>query len=109
MSNRLCCATGFGTDHLNGCANAWKPAEAPTLAAAIPSDPVNPQHYAQFKITPIQAIEEWGLGFSLGNTVKYIARAKHKNPDKEVEDLKKACWYLQREIDRLEAGGRTTP
>jgi hypothetical protein len=49
----------------------------------------------------IKVIEAWGLGFRLGNTVKYIARAEHKGST--VEDLKKARWYLDREIaDREE-------
>lgn len=47
----------------------------------------------------IKVIEAWGLNFNLGNTVKYIGRAHHKG--KLLEDLKKAAWYLQREIDSL--------
>ena len=50
-------------------------------------------------IEPIDAIEDWDLGFNLGNAVKYIARHKHKG--KPLEDLKKALWYLSREIERL--------
>ena len=42
------------------------------------------------------------LNFHRGNAVKYIARAGKKNPEKEVEDLKKAAWYINREIERLE-------
>lgn len=48
----------------------------------------------------IKVIEAWRLGFCLGNTVKYIARAEHKGAP--VEDLKKARWYLDREIARRE-------
>lgn len=64
-------------------------------------DEVNhPAHYTMGKIEPIDAIEDWQLGFHLGNTVKYIARAEHKgNP---LQDLKKARWYLDRHIQRLE-------
>jgi len=47
-------------------------------------------------------IDAWDLGFSLGNTVKYISRAGKKNKDKELEDLKKAAWYLQHHINQLE-------
>jgi hypothetical protein len=47
-------------------------------------------------------IEAWDLDFHLGNTVKYISRAGKKNPEKELEDLKKASWYLQRKIDNLQ-------
>ncbi len=60
-----------------------------------------PKHYSQGKIQPIDAIEDWKLGFNDGNVVKYIARAKHK--DNELEDLKKAAWYLNRRIS--ECGG----
>ena len=69
------------------------------------SDAVNhPSHYNTGSIEVIDAIEDWGLGFALGNAAKYIARAAHKG--KMIEDLKKARWYLDREIQRLERGGR---
>jgi hypothetical protein len=58
----------------------------------------HPKHYNTGRIEVIDAIEAWGLGFSLGNAVKYIARADHKGAP--VEDLRKAIWYLQRELDR---------
>lgn len=68
------------------------------------SDAVNhPQHYAFGAIEVIDAIDAWGLGFSLGNAVKYIARAKHKGT--ELQDLQKARWYLDHEIKRLEKIG----
>lgn len=68
------------------------------------SDAVNrPAHYTVSAIEPITVIEAWGLGFCLGNTVKYIARAEHKNSP--LEDLKKARWYLDREIGRRESQG----
>lgn len=65
----------------------------------------HPSHYGG-KDNPYEAIkviEAWDLGFSLGNTVKYIARAGKKDPAKELEDLRKAAWYLQHEIERREA------
>lgn len=65
------------------------------------TDPVNhPPHYNTSSIEPIDVIEAWNLGFCLGNTVKYIARAPHKGS--EIEDLKKARWYLDRRIRQLE-------
>jgi Protein of unknwon function (DUF3310) len=65
-------------------------------------DMVNgPPHYTYGGLEPITAIEAWGLGFCLGNAVKYIARAAHKGA--LLEDLKKARWYLDREIARLES------
>lgn len=62
----------------------------------------HPAHYggADNPYEAIKVIEAWGLGFCLGNTVKYIARAGKK--DATVQDLKKARWYLDREIARLE-------
>lgn len=61
-----------------------------------------PKHYNKGKFEAIDVIEDWKLNFNLGNTVKYISRAGHK--DDIIQDLKKSLWYLQREIDRLEKG-----
>jgi hypothetical protein len=63
----------------------------------------NPLHYggADNPYEAIKVIESWGLDFHLGNTVKYISRAGLKNREKELEDLEKASWYLQRKIDNL--------
>lgn len=67
-------------------------------------DPINhPNHYTASGIETIDVIEAWGLGFNLGNAVKYISRAGKKDPAKELEDLKKARWYVDRQIKRLEA------
>ena len=60
-----------------------------------------PEHYCFSDIEPISVIESWGLNFSLGNCLKYICRAGKKNAS-ALEDLKKAEWYLKREIARLE-------
>lgn len=66
-------------------------------------DVVNhPKHYADGKIEVIDFIEDKKLGFCLGNAVKYIARAGKKDPTKEVEDLKKARWYIERRIKEIE-------
>ena len=66
------------------------------------TDKVNhPSHYNVGKIEVIDAIEDWGLGFHLGNVIKYVARADHKQD--AIEDLKKASWYLNREIERRTA------
>lgn len=69
------------------------------------NDAVNhPPHYTDGKIEVIAFIEDKGLNFHRGNAVKYISRAGKKDPAKEVEDLKKARWYIDREIRRLEGG-----
>lgn len=66
-------------------------------------DKVNhPKHYTFGKLEVIDVLEDWQLDFCLGNTIKYIARAKHKGH--ELEDLKKAQWYLNRKISKLEKG-----
>ena len=58
-----------------------------------------PPHYvAGRKHEPLEVIEDWGLGFCLGNVVKYIARAGRKGD--VLDDLLKAQRYLQVEIDR---------
>lgn len=60
-------------------------------------DPVNhPQHYTRSGIETITVIEAWGLGYHLGNAVKYLSRAGFKGD--RLEDLEKARWYLDREI-----------
>ena len=59
-----------------------------------------PKHY-NVGIEPIEAIESWKLGYNLGNVIKYVARADHKG--KRIEDLKKARWYLDREINKNES------
>lgn len=68
------------------------------------SEAVNhPAHYggADNTYEAIKVIEAWRLGFCLGNTVKYISRSGKKGD--ALEDLKKARWYLDREIQTLEA------
>lgn len=60
----------------------------------------HPSHYNFGGIEVIDAIEAWRLPFHEANVVKYIARAKHKG--RELEDLKKAAWYLARRIRQLE-------
>lgn len=65
------------------------------------NDPVNhPAHYTFGKIEVIDVIEDWKLTFHLGNAVKYIARSPYKGT--QISDLRKARWYLEREIDRLQ-------
>jgi Protein of unknwon function (DUF3310) len=60
----------------------------------------HPPHYTFGKIEAIDAIEDWQLGFHEGNVVKYVARAKYKGT--ELDDLKKAAWYLNRRIEKME-------
>lgn len=65
------------------------------------SDAVNsPAHYTRFKGLEVIDLTEQ-LNFNRGNAVKYIARAGAKDETKEIEDLEKARWYVDREIVRL--------
>jgi hypothetical protein len=66
----------------------------------VGADPVNhPPHYGgDTTYEAIKVIEAWSLGFHLGSVLKYICRAGKKGD--RLEDLVKARWYLNREIER---------
>lgn len=89
-----------------GCRTADTPPPEPgsTVMRSVDVQPdlVNrPAHYPRGQIEVISAIEDWQLGYHRGQVIKYVARAGHKDATKEVEDLQKAKWYLEREILRL--------
>jgi hypothetical protein len=86
-------ALGVDDAHCGACAE--QPAPKPTDAVD------HPAHYNTGGIEVIDAIESWELGFHLGNVVKYVARAEHKGA--LLDDLRKAAWYLAREIERRSA------
>lgn len=68
----------------------------------VENDPVNhPPHYTSSRIEVLDAIEEWDLTYGVGNVVKYCARAGKKTDDK-LQDLCKAKFYLDREIEKLQ-------
>lgn len=74
----------------------------------MPKEYVNhPEHYGGVDnpYEAIKVIEAWELSFNLGNTVKYISRVGKKDPNKLIEDLEKAKWYLEREIQKLKREG----
>ena len=84
MSKNIDCVDGFMSDESS-------------------HDPVNnPSHYGGLgnPYQTINVIEAWELNYRLGNVVKYISRAGKKG--QRIEDLKKAQWYLNREIELLE-------
>jgi len=65
-------------------------------------DVVNhPSHYTDGNIEVMDFIEDKQLNFARGNVIKYVSRAGKKDPNKELEDLLKSMWYLNREIERL--------
>lgn len=71
------------------------------------SDPVNsPEHYKTGGLEAIDVVEAFFAdNYLRGNVFKYIARAGKKDPNKKVEDLQKAAWYLNREIEALKEQG----
>lgn len=72
----------------------------------LKANAVDHPSYYQGKIEVIDFIEDKKLGFNLGNCVKYISRHQLKHKDNPVEDLKKARWYLDREISRIEGNNK---
>jgi len=65
----------------------------------------HPEHYGgkENVYEVVKVCEAWGLDRDayLFNVVKYVGRAGKKNPDKEIQDLTKALWYLERKINNL--------
>ena len=76
------------------------------LNVSEPESVNHPSHYNQGKFEVIEVIEDQGLGFHLGNAIKYICRAGKKDPNKTIEDLKKAKWYIERQIEILQPNPR---
>jgi hypothetical protein len=104
----LCGCTMAGTMVPNPKRNItpiYTQATATTITYNQPKEQVDhPSHYGgkDNQYEAIKVIDAWNLGFSLGNTVKYISRAGKKDPTKEIEDLKKALFYLEHHIKTLE-------
>lgn len=64
----------------------------------------HPDHYGGDTVYEvIKVLEAWNLGFHLSTAIKYLPRAGKKDPAKEIEDLKKAVWYITRKITLLES------
>lgn len=85
-----------------------------SIATRVYTDPIsghdavkNPSHYTSGKYPVIDFIEDQGLGYCLGNVIKYICRAGKKYPgdkQKELQDLNKAKWYLERRLEEHKNG-----
>ena len=70
--------------------------------SSVEHDPVNhPAHYTKGKIEVADFIADQKLNFDRGNAVKYVCRAGSKDPEKEIQDLEKAIWYINHEIKML--------
>ena len=71
------------------------------LARPRQDDPVNPKHYTRFPVEPIEILE--CLPYNRASAAKYIIRCEAKGDNKDaITDLKKAIWFIQRELKRLE-------
>lgn len=78
--------------------------------AAPRDDKANPKHYAQHGgMSSINIIDHYGLGFHLGNAVKYLLRAGTKPGESEVDDLRKARWYINRRLFNLDPENNEDP
>ena len=63
----------------------------------------HPAHYVWLPVEPIEILEH--LNFNRGAACKYIIRAGRKSKETEIEDLEKARWHIQREIERVKGAG----
>jgi hypothetical protein len=69
----------------------------------VADDAINPAHYKRGGMESIDVIEAFALNFRIGNAVKYLLRAGYKGgPEQRRDDLRKAMWYIQRELDKSE-------
>jgi hypothetical protein len=78
----------------------WNPDDNPNYLVRQVDVVNHPPHYKVGGIEVIDFIESKGLTYNLGNVIKYVSRADHKG--NKLEDLKKAQWYLNREVSNLE-------
>jgi hypothetical protein len=63
-------------------------------------DNIEPKHYTDMAISPLEYIKANDISWNIGNVIKYVSRYKAKNG---LEDLKKAQWYLNDIIADMEA------
>ena len=64
----------------------------------------HPDYYNAGGVEVIDFIDAHGLNFELGNVVKYVARAGHKDGENKMTALLKARWYLEHEIELISKG-----
>jgi hypothetical protein len=73
-------------------------------------DPVNhPPWYTRGRIEVADFIADQGFCFDLGAAIKYLCRAEWKDPDKTIEDLEKAIWFIKHRINWIKSEGADTP
>lgn len=66
----------------------------------------HPNYYKHNGIEVIDLIDAYNLNFNLGNVIKYVTRAGHKEGEDILTALEKAEWYLRHEIERIKKGGK---
>ncbi len=84
--------------------DSFKPEGLEEVLDSLETDAINPQHYKSHPsgVECIQITEH--MNFNLGNALKYIWRADEKHDDGGIEDLKKAAWYVNRELEKRTRG-----
>lgn len=81
------------------------PALSSRTAEDYAADVEHPSHYGgDTTYEAIKVIQAWGLGFEVGSAVKYLSRAGKKPGEPYEKDIRKAIYYLQEELARLERG-----
>lgn len=102
-ASRIVLPNGRETDRMTYDPTGWFKPTNPRQERTSSSDSVShPPHYANGWSNGAEVIDlTEHLSFCAGNVVKYVCRAGRKDPDKLVEDLEKARWYLDREIARV--------
>lgn len=95
-------AAKAATDALNSLTATRMPPLSDLRAEAAGEAVDHPAHYGgeDDPFEAIKIIEHYDLGFRTGNAVKYLLRAGRKPGASYLQDLEKAAWYLQREIER---------
>ena len=80
--------------------NTPKPIWAPPMTDLVNSPP----HYLK-GIETNEYIKSWSMSYAQGNVIKYVSRhlLKHQDKDLQLQDLKKAKWYLEDMIKDLES------
>ena len=74
------------------------------------TDMINPDHYkGDRQYEPIAVIEDWNLNYRLGNALKYLSRNGRKPGEDPREGLRKAIWYIEREIAALDQPSQYVP
>lgn len=74
------------------------------------TDKTNPSYYRELgNYSALHVIRKWKLGYSLGQTLKYIQRAGRKNTKETEIDLKKAIWYILSHLHEINPDDNPDP